>query len=167
MEVHIQLKDDTKLIQQKGRLIHIHLQQAVGKDIEKLIALMDYLSRNPSTPPQADDAYDEEYVINNIVPHYKFVAKYGCLSNQFNQSHDASRISESKHSKTREQTAIACLNRPPEGCINLIANSNNLTMDARTIDNLEAADPSAETRQLIARWGDIVKPGIYRQSGGR
>ena len=25
-------------------------------------------------------------------------------------------------------------------------------MDARTIDNLEAADPSAETRQLIARW---------------
>ena len=66
-----------------------------------------------------------------------------------------------------EQTAIACLNRPPESCINLIANSNNLTMDARTIDNLEAADPSAETRQLIARWRDIVKPGIHRQSGGR
>ena len=94
------------------------------------LALTDYLSRNPSAPPQADDAYDEEYVINNIVPHYKFVAKYGCLSNHFNQSHDATRISESKHSKTREQTAIACLNRPPESCINLIANSSNLTMDA-------------------------------------
>ena len=146
------------------RLAHfsINVSHIAGKHL----ALTDYLSRNPSAPPQADDAYDEEYVINNIVPHYKFVAKYGCLSNHFNQSHDATRISESKHSKTREQTAIACLNRPPESCINLIANSNNLTMDARTIDNLEAADPSAETRQLIARWRDIVKPGIYRQSGG-
>ena len=40
-------------------------------------------------------------------------------------------------------------------------------MDARTIDNLERADKSAETRYLIARWRDIVKPGVYRQSGGR
>ena len=40
-------------------------------------------------------------------------------------------------------------------------------MDARTIDNLEQADKSAETRYLIARWRDIVKPGVYRQSGGR
>ena len=36
MEVNIQLKDDAKLIQQKGRPIPIHLQQAVGKEIEKL-----------------------------------------------------------------------------------------------------------------------------------
>ena len=40
-------------------------------------------------------------------------------------------------------------------------------MDDRTIDNLEIADLSAENRQLIVRWRDIVKPGIYRQSGGR
>ena len=40
-------------------------------------------------------------------------------------------------------------------------------MDARTIDNLEQADTSAETRQCFARWRDIVRPGIYRQSGGR
>ena len=147
------------------RLAHfsINVSHIAGKHL----ALTDYLSRNPSAPPQADDAYDEEYVINNIVPHYKFVVKYGCLSNHFNQSHDATRISESKHSKTRDKTAIACLNRPPESCINSITNSNNLTMDARTIDNREAADSSAETRQLIARWRDIVKPGIYRQSRGR
>ena len=35
------------------------------------------------------------------------------------------------------------------------------------MNNLEIADPSAETRQLIARWREIVKPSIYRQSGGR
>ena len=40
-------------------------------------------------------------------------------------------------------------------------------MDARTIDSLELADLSAETRNLIARWRDIVKPGVYRQSNGR
>ena len=39
-------------------------------------------------------------------------------------------------------------------------------MDATTVNNLEIADPSAETRNLIARWRDIVKPGIYRQYGG-
>ena len=36
IEVDIQLKPNAKLIQQKGRPIPIHLQPAVGKEIEKL-----------------------------------------------------------------------------------------------------------------------------------
>ena len=36
IEVDIHLKPDAKLIRQKGRLIPIHLQPAVGKEIEKL-----------------------------------------------------------------------------------------------------------------------------------
>ena len=36
MDVDIQLTDEAKLIQQKARPIPIHLQQAVGKEIEKL-----------------------------------------------------------------------------------------------------------------------------------
>ena len=36
LEVEIQLKEGTKLIQQKGRPILIHLQQSVEKEIEKL-----------------------------------------------------------------------------------------------------------------------------------
>ena len=40
-------------------------------------------------------------------------------------------------------------------------------MDARTIDNLEAADSSPETTELIQRWRNIVKPGIYRLTGGK
>ena len=35
------------------------------------------------------------------------------------------------------------------------------------MNNLEIADPSAETRNLIERWRDMVKPGTYRQRGGR
>ena len=37
IEVKTQLKEDAKLIQQKGRPIPIHLQQSVGKEINKLI----------------------------------------------------------------------------------------------------------------------------------
>ena len=37
LEVKIQLKEDAKLIQQKGRPKPIHLQQSVGKEIEKLM----------------------------------------------------------------------------------------------------------------------------------
>ena len=37
IEVKIQLKEDASLIQQKGRPIPIHLQQSVGKEINKLI----------------------------------------------------------------------------------------------------------------------------------
>ena len=80
----------------------------------KHLALTDYLSRNPTAPPQTDDAYDEEYVINNILPHYKFISKHGCLSNQINQSAGGTDESEHKTNKSRskearEQTAIDCL----------------------------------------------------------
>ena len=37
LEVKIQLKEDAKLIQQKGRPIPIHLQQSVGKEKNKLM----------------------------------------------------------------------------------------------------------------------------------
>ena len=40
-------------------------------------------------------------------------------------------------------------------------------MDVRTIDNLAAVDSSAETTELIQRWKEIVKPGIYRMTGGK
>ena len=38
-------------------------------------------------------------------------------------------------------------------------------MDIRTIDHTAATDSSAETTELIQRWKDIVKPGIYRLTG--
>ena len=40
-------------------------------------------------------------------------------------------------------------------------------MDVKTLDNLAAVDFSAETNQLIQRWKEIVKPGIYRMTGGK
>ena len=40
-------------------------------------------------------------------------------------------------------------------------------MDAKIIDNLERIDSSQETANLIARWRNIVKAGIYRLSNGK
>ena len=154
------------------RLTHftINVSHIAGKHL----ALTDYLSRNPSAPPQADDVYDEEYVINNVIPHYKFVTKYSCLSNHFNQSkHGTQKETTSKanntpkHSITREQTAIDCLKSSQVSSSFQTASKAKIIMDARTIDILERAENSAETRYLIARFRDIVKPGVYRQSGGR
>ena len=133
----------------------------------KHLALTDYLSRNPSAPPQADEAYDEKFLINNIIPQYSFVTKYGCLSNHFNQSQNETPNKtphKVKQSKTLEQTAIDCLESTQISRSNSIITKNNSIiqisrsnsiitkknsiMDARTIDNLEQADPSAETRHL-------------------
>ena len=146
------------------RLAHfsINVRHIAGKHL----ALTDYLSRNPTAPPQAaDDAYDE-YVINNIAPHLNFMNKFGCLSNQIDQSQRENLCNKPKKSKTREQTAITCLNRPTDSCAYSAFDNSKSIMDAHTIDNLERTDPSADTRNLIAPWRDIVKPGVYRMSGG-
>ena len=92
---------------------------------------------------------------------------FGCLSNQTDQSQRGNLRNKPKQSKTRDQTAIACLNRPTNSCAYSAFDNSNSNMDAHTIDNLELTDPSAETRNLIARWREIVKPGVYRMPGGR
>ena len=46
MEVNIQLKPDAELIHQKGRLIPIHLQPAVGKEIKKIEEVRPYRTSN-------------------------------------------------------------------------------------------------------------------------
>ena len=138
----------------------------------KHIALTDYLSRNPTAPPQTDDEYDEEYVINNILPHYKFISKHGCLSNQFDQSEGETDKSEHKENnklrskETREQTAIYRLNNTALTRTKTKPPNSNSTMDVRTIDQIAATDPSVETTELVQRWKNIVKPGIYRLTGG-
>ena len=40
-------------------------------------------------------------------------------------------------------------------------------MDAKTIEKCEATYKSAGTTELTTRWKEIVKPGVYRMTGGR
>ena len=158
-----------------GRLAHFtnNVNHIAGEHT----ALKDYLSRNPISPPQTDDEYDEEYVINSILPHYNSISKCGCLSNHINQSENKTEKSERKVNNkprtndTRQQTAIDCLHSDTHArkyssepnyskCI-------KFTKDARTIDNIEASNPSAEAIDLGNRSSEIVKHGIYRMTRGR
>ena len=72
----------------------------------------------------------------------------------------------------REQTANDCLNntaftRTSKSHDPKFKNSTKIIMDARAIDNFAAVDPSVETTELIQRWRYIVKPDIYRLTGGK
>ena len=150
------------------RLAHftINVNHIAGKHL----ALTDYLSRNPIEPAQKDEAYEEEYVINSIAPHYGFVSKFGCLSNHFNQSYreNGPKVDNKRSSNNaREQNAINSLDRISNSNAKLNQNSIPITMDARTIGTLESIDSSQETTDLIERWRNIVKPGVYRLSNGK
>ena len=79
------------------RLSHFDIK--INHIAGKHLALTDYLSRNPVAQAEADEIYDEEYVINNIIPLHKFVSKYGSLSN-----HERRNETETNES---EQSAIA------------------------------------------------------------
>ena len=133
------------------RLAHVIIN--VNHIAGKHLALTDYLSRNPSAPPQTDEAYGEEYVIDNIIPHSKFISKHGCLCNHVNQSEremveNERKVNNKPRSKdTRKQTAIDCLNSSTL-TRNATAKSDT-KKDIKTIDNLAAVDSSAETTELI------------------
>ena len=135
-----------------------HFTITVNHITGKHLPLTDSLSRNPSVQPQTDEAYDEEYVIENILPHYKFIHNYGCLSNHIKQSESEQDENERKTKNeplpqdARKQTANDCLidttftrnlSKPQA------TKSTNLTMVARTIENLAAVDSSEETTELI------------------
>ena len=148
----------------------INVNHSAGKHL----ALTDYLSRNPNVPPQQDEAKEEECVINSIVPHYEFVSKVGCLSNHFVQSQARSETSKGTKTnnqpsteRTREQNAFNSIDRIKTSSTNRQNQTNFKTKDAKTIDNLEQIDNSQETIDLIERWQNLVKPGIFRLSNGK
>ena len=119
--------------------------------VGKYLALTDYLNRTPTAPPQADEAYDKDYVINNILSDYKFMSEYGCLSNQTDQSGKKANENEHKTNNklrsrdAREQTAIDCRKSLALTHVKSTINSlksSKIKMNARTFDNLEAIDSS-------------------------
>ena len=60
-----------------NRLTHFDIQR---KHIAgKRLGLTDYLSRNPVSKPEPIENYDEEYVINCIIPLMEFVINYGSI----------------------------------------------------------------------------------------
>ena len=77
------------------------------------------------------------------------------------------RNNKPRSNDAREQTAIDCHELTANTCIIQNLNNSQSKMDARTIDHLETIDSSQETTDLIRRWREIVKPGVYRMTGGK
>ena len=68
-----------------------------------------------------------------------------------------------KHSETREQAIIDPPNTARKSRTGFEC-KNKKNTDARTIDNLEAMDPSTAPQQLVQRWREILQYGVHRQS---
>ena len=85
------------------RLAHfdIQIKHIAGKHLK----LTDYLSRNPISNPAPIKNYDEEYVINCIIPSLEFIKKYGSITDENEimtrtdrtNSHQTNSQSDSRH----------------------------------------------------------------------
>ena len=146
------------------RLAHfdININHIAGNHL----ALTDYLRRNPVMNANSDDIYDEEYVINCIIPLHAFTDQFGCLSNAETKS-----TSQTSQSETRgvNKTAADKQNQSKieHSRIQLVNLDRKMPIKNHIIDRLAELDQSEDTQRLIARYREIIKPGVYRKSGGK
>ena len=150
------------------------------------MALTDYLSRNPRFEAESNDVYDEEYVINNIIPLYSFIAKRGCLNNEYtnrtNTTDQSDHEKGTKRAANESKQTVHAINKTSYSLnsqfssheINYPVIKNSYPFDTEKmpikpfiIDELARTDETPETQQLINRYREIVKPGIYRKSAGK
>ena len=93
------------------------------------------------------------------------MTKYGCLTNSLNQSQRGTQNNfprkantKPKQSKMRDRTAIDCLKNVQISCSNYIATENKITMDARTIDNLEQVTLQRKQDTFLQDGGTSLSP---------
>ena len=165
-----------------GRLAHfdIKIKHIAGKHL----ALTDYLSRHPISKPDPIE-YDEEYVINCVIPLAEFISNHGSITDEKNTEVQTDKPT-TPHTNSQSQTRSVIeppLNKNKQTeCSQSIAISNSVTtdkvhylknnyykdkMDHKTIETIEKEDPSEETLKLTKRWREISKPGDYRFSQGQ
>ena len=162
------------------RLAHfdVNIKHIAGKHL----ALTDYLSRNPKSKPEPIENYDEEDVINCIIPLLEFINNYGSITGKmnaearteqteeceqkFNQSASSKENEpKSKAKKTNKRSSLLPqLNAVDQNTINSLQTNHETTIDIRRIEGIERNDPSKETLQLTNRWKELVKPGECRTS---
>ena len=164
------------------RLVHfdINIKHIAGKHL----ALTDYLSRNPISKPEPIENYDEEYVINCIMPLLEFINNYGSVASQkqleartdqneqreqtINQSEPSrpNKPNPKEDEVNKRSSSLPHLNTVDTNRLNAIQTVQEITMDIRRIEQIEKEDHSEETLNLTKRWKELVKPGEYRTSNG-
>ena len=145
--------------------------------------LTDYLSRNPSSNPEPIENYDEEYVINCIIPLLEFINNHGSITDEKESTartdrtnlHQTNSQSNSRHvlkpqtSDNKQQHRSSLL--PQQISVHTHQYKNkyiqNKEIDLKTIEMIAKQDPSEETLKLTTRWREKTKPGDYRYTQGQ
>ena len=158
------------------RLAHfdINIKHIAGKHS----MLTDYLSRNPVPKPVPIANYDEEYVINCIIPLLEFINTPGSISDEKKatmQLENNTAKQNNNQSQTRsvnkQALTINQMNelKPFQTLQTSEPNDSyrkfdhrSINMDIKTIESIEKDDPSEDTLRLTRRWRENTKPGDYR-----
>ena len=149
----------------------------------KHLTLTDYLCKNPIAKPEPIEKYDEEYVINCIIPLLEFINAHGSISDKKKAARQTDRTTAQQ---TNSQPQTRSVNKQPltinqlnehKPFQTLQANEPNdshikssyrsINMDIKTIESIEKDDPSEDTLQLTSRWREIIEPGNYRFTQGQ
>ena len=149
----------------------------------KHLTLTDHLSRNTTAKPVTIENYDEEYVINCIIPLLEFINTHCCISDgkkAATQTDETTAQQISSQSQTRNvnkqaltinqlnqhkpfQTVQA--NEPDDSFTK--PRYRSINMDIKTIESIRKDDQSEDTLRLTNRWREITRPGDYRFTQGQ
>ena len=150
---------------------------------DKHLNLTESLCRNPISNPEPFENYDEEHVMNCIIPLMEFINKHGSITDEKEStaptdqtnSHQTNSQSDSRHvlklqtHDNKQQHRSSLL--PQQNSVHTYQYKDkyiqNRRMDLKTIDMFEKQDPSEETLKLTTRWREITKPGDHRFTQGR
>ena len=163
------------------RLAHfdIQIKHVAGKHLK----LTDYLSRNPISKPEPIENYDEEYVINCIIPLLEFMNNYGSITDERETTTRTNQMNLHKannQSNPRYVLKLQTNNNQQQNRSSLLPQQNSVythrykdkqtrtnKMDLKIVEAIEKEDPSEETLKLKCRWKEKPKPGDYRYTQGQ
>ena len=146
------------------RLAHfdINIKHIAGKHL----ALTDYLSKNPTANPEPTKNYDDEYVINCVIPLLEFIKNYGSITGENintartkqNEGREQ-KIDQSQENETnvpnsnRKETNNDSSSLPTSVTVKHVNEREKYTdrkaiMDIRRIEQIESGDPTEENINL-------------------
>ena len=134
--------------------------------------------------PQTVENYDEEYVINCIIPLMEFINNHGSLD-QLSKKEIRTDNSEKREenstitgdlqkqtpseNKTNDRSLLLSSQQPVLHVKIQQPKQDNETItrkDTKKLKQIERQDPRAETLALTNRWKQVVKPNDYRMTKG-
>ena len=144
--------------------------------------MTDYLSRNPISKPEPIENYDEEYVINCVIPLLEFINTHGSITDEKKLGAQTNEVTAAANhqSQSRSVNKIQLRENEQDKQWSLkfsqsevrsdTADTNQTVqnrMDIKTIECIEKDDTSEETLRLTTKWKEITKPGDYRFTQGQ